>query len=274
MRYGELGKRVAVAAVAIPFLFVIILWGKIPFLILVDIILVLALWEFYGLVEQKGFNPSKFFGITAILFLSWILYFYGIQHAAAAVFAILIVLLIFELFKGRPNPIANAACTLLGILYIFLFSSLILIRELPSGSASTYRSGGWIVILIFSTIWICDTAAYLLGARFGKHTLFKRVSPNKTWEGAIAGFIFGLIAAVGLGHLFVPTLSIVDYIVIGSIVGLFGQISDLIESLLKRDAGIKDTSNILPGHGGFLDRFDGPLFVGPLVYIYLLIFCF
>jgi phosphatidate cytidylyltransferase len=274
IRYGELGKRVGVAAITIPVIFGVILWGRAAFLVLVDIILVMALWEFYGLAEEKGFSPIKFLGILSVLVISSTLYFYHGRWMTELLITILFAILIIELFRGKAGAVANAAITLFGILYISLLSSLILIRELPVRSGLNYRVGGWLVILIFSTIWICDTVAYLYGARFGTHSLFKRVSPNKTWEGAIAGFIAGIIAAVGLHYVFVPSLSTIDSMVIGVIVGILGQISDLIESLYKRDAGVKDSSNILPGHGGFLDRFDSPILISPCVYVYLLLIGF
>ena len=274
MRYGELGKRVGVAAITIPLICGVILWGRAAFLVLVDIILVIALWEFYGLAERKGFYPSKFLGIFSVLVISLTLYLYHGRWMMELLIAVLFVILFVELFRGKASALANAAVTLFGILYISLLSSLILIRELPVHSNLNYRVGGWLVILMFSTIWICDTAAYFFGVRFGKHPLFKRVSPNKTWEGAVAGFVAGIIAAVGLHYLFIPSLSTIDSLVIGVIVGILGQISDLIESLYKRDAGVKDSSNILPGHGGFLDRFDSPILVGPCVYIYLLLIGF
>ncbi len=274
IRYGELGKRVSVAAITIPVIFGVILWGRAAFLVLVDIILVMALWEFYNLAEQKGFSPLKFLGILSVLAISSALYFSHGRWMTELLSAILFSILLLELFRGKPNALANAAITLFGLLYISLLSSLILIRELPVRSGSNYRMGGWLVILIFSTIWICDTVAYFYGSRFGKHPLFKRVSPNKTWEGAIAGFFVGIIAAVGLHYIFIPSLSTIDSMVIGLIVGILGQISDLIESLYKRDAGVKDSSSILPGHGGFLDRFDSPILVGPCVYVYLLLIGF
>ena len=269
MRYGELGKRIGVAVITIPPIFAIILWGKIAFLLLVNVIIAMALWELYGLAERKGFFPSKVAGIFAILLISWNLYFYRGRFLGELLVIVVLIILFIELFKGKEGPLANAAITLFGLIYISLFSSFILIREIPSHSNLDYRVGGWLVILIFSAIWICDSGAYLLGARFGKHALFKRVSPNKTWEGAIAGFSIGIAASIGLRFLFVPSISIIDSMIIGIIIGVFGQISDLLESLFKRDAEVKDASNILPGHGGFLDRFDSPLFVGPVVYIYL-----
>ena len=274
MRYGELGKRIGVAAITIPLILGVILWGRAAFLVLVDIILVMALWEFYGLAEQKGFSPSKFLGILSVLVISSSLYIYHGRWMTEILFGILFIILLVELFRGKTGALANAAITLFGILYISLLSSLILIRELPIRSGLNYRVGGWLVILIFSTIWICDTVAYFFGSRFGKRSLFKRVSPNKTWEGAVAGFIAGIIAAVGLHYIFIPSLSTIDSMVIGVMVGILGQISDLIESLYKRDAGVKDSSNILPGHGGFLDRFDSPILVGPCVYVYLLLIGF
>lgn len=274
MPISNLGKRILVAVVAIPLVFAATLWGRAAFLLLVDIILVFMLWELYGLTEKKGFFPSRSLGIPAVLAVSWELYFYHGRWLKELLFFVFIVILLVELFKDKKNSLTNAAITIFGILYVSLFSSLILIREIPVRSGMDYRMGGWLVILIFSTIWLCDTAAYLYGAKFGKTPLYKRVSPKKTREGAIAGFCVGVLSAAGLHYAFVPTLTLFDSAMIGVIVGFMGQISDLIESLFKRDAGVKDSSGILPGHGGFLDRFDSPLLVGPFVYIYLLFFGF
>jgi phosphatidate cytidylyltransferase len=250
------------------------LWGRVAFLLLVDIILVVMLWELYGLAEKKGFWPSRSLGIPAVLAVSWELYFYQGRWLKELLLLVFTIILVVELFKGKKNPLANTAVGIFGVMYVSLFSSLLLIREIPVHTGIDYRTGGWLVILIFSTIWLCDTAAYLYGAKFGKHPLFKRVSPKKTWEGTIAGFCVGIMSAVGLHYIFVPSLSVFDGAMIGVIVGVMGQISDLIESLFKRDANVKDSSNILPGHGGFLDRFDSPLLIGPFVYVYLILFGF
>jgi phosphatidate cytidylyltransferase len=118
-------------------------------------------------------------------------------------------------------------------------------------------------------IWVCDSAAYYIGSAFGKHKLFPRVSPNKSWEGAIAGFIFAVVTAVAAKYLLLDYLRTDQAVILGIIVGIFGQLGDLFESLLKRDAGVKDSSNLIPGHGGVLDRFDSLLVVSPLVYLYL-----
>ena len=196
----------------------------------------------------------------------------------------------FELFRGRTGPLVNIAVTLFGACYAGLFlGSLVGLRELfipedfpmyayfpllgtavPDEAAlRLYRWGGYTVISLFAAIWVCDSAAYFAGRAFGRHRLFVRVSPNKTWEGAAAGFV----AAVGVLQLarvlLLPYMSVTDALVCGMIVGVCGQIGDLAESLLKRDAGVKDSSSLIPGHGGVLDRFDSLLFVAPLVFVYL-----
>jgi phosphatidate cytidylyltransferase len=134
---------------------------------------------------------------------------------------------------------------------------------------TVYKWGGYTVISIFAMIWICDSAAYYGGMLTGKHKLFPRVSPKKSWEGAIFGFIFAILSAVGAKMLVLPYLTIGEAVVIGFIVGTIGQLGDLVESLVKRDAGVKDSSDLIPGHGGVFDRFDSLLLVAPIVYLYL-----
>lgn len=200
------------------------------------------------------------------------------------------VLALAELFAGKGPAIAGIASTVTGIVYVSLFfGTFIGLREIfvagdfpayrwfPGAVAAgagevwpvVYRWGGYTVISIFAVIWICDTAAQLTGMVAGRHKLFPRVSPNKTWEGAAAGFAAAILSAVAAKYLVLEYLRAGDAIVIGVIVGTLGQAGDLFESLLKRDAGVKDSSNLLPGHGGILDRFDSLLFVAPAVYIYI-----
>ncbi len=213
----------------------------------------------------------------------------------AQVFLILFLLfvpliLVIELFRNRGSALANISTTLFGVGYVSLFlGSLVGLRELfvpadfpvylhfsipgpavPEDVAATiYRWGGLTVISVFASIWCCDSAAYFAGRAFGRHKLFPRVSPNKTWEGAVAGVVFAVAAFCAARALVLPYLSAGSAILCGLIVGGFGQIGDLAESLLKRDAGVKDSSTIIPGHGGVLDRFDSLMFVSPLIYFYL-----
>ncbi|MDI6779751.1 MAG: phosphatidate cytidylyltransferase [Bacteroidota bacterium] len=202
---------------------------------------------------------------------------------------ILLVFMLVEMFRNDGSAITNLSATVMGIFYVSLFfGTLIGLRELfvpfdfpvyrffltelnPSDAtvAKIYLWGGYTIITIFATIWICDTAAYFGGKFLGKHKLFERVSPNKTWEGAIAGFLFAIVAAVAAKYFLLEYFTLQDAIVLGAVVGIFGQLGDLVESLLKRDAGIKDSSSLIPGHGGVLDRFDSLLFVSPVFYLYL-----
>jgi phosphatidate cytidylyltransferase len=209
----------------------------------------------------------------------------------------LIVLLFFvplimlvELFRNKPGALVNMASTVFGVLYVSLFfGSLVGIRELfipadfpvyahfPTGGLSVSPDvvstidwwGGCTVLAIFATIWICDSAAYFIGRWLGRNKLFERVSPKKTIEGAVAGLLFAIAAFLIAKALALPYLTWAQALVCGSIIGIFGQLGDLVESLLKRDAGVKDSSSILPGHGGLLDRFDSLMFVSPLLYLYL-----
>jgi phosphatidate cytidylyltransferase len=125
------------------------------------------------------------------------------------------------------------------------------------------------VLAVFIAVWMCDSAAYFCGRAWGKHKLFPRVSPNKSWEGAAAGFLAAVGAFMAARSLALPYMTPGTAVVCGIIVGVFGQAGDLAESLLKRDAGVKDSSALIPGHGGVLDRFDSLLFVSPLVFVYL-----
>jgi phosphatidate cytidylyltransferase len=134
---------------------------------------------------------------------------------------------------------------------------------------TVYGWGGLTVLALFAAIWLCDSAAYFAGTRFGRHKLLERVSPKKTWEGVIAGGIAAVLAFVLARALLLPYMTITTAVVCGLIVGVFGQLGDLVESLIKRDTGVKDSSSLIPGHGGILDRFDSVIFVSPIIYFYL-----
>jgi phosphatidate cytidylyltransferase len=182
----------------------------------------------------------------------------------------IVVLLLFELFRNKESAISNLGTTLLGLFYIGFFSAaLVDLREFYNDSAFTYIQGGYLIISILVSIWVCDSAAYFLGTALGKHKLMPRISPNKSWEGAIAGFIFSVITLIAAKALLLEFLDWRDTIAIGIIIGILGQCGDLIESMIKRDSRVKDSSSIIPGHGGIFDRFDSLLFTAPVVYLYL-----
>jgi phosphatidate cytidylyltransferase len=293
MQLGNLAQRSLVALIGIPIVIYLVLMKPFALMVLVLILALLTVHEYYGLARAKGFRPQVGIGLAMTAFV--VLAFAPIRlsrvvgsspgmvdflttHMLPIVLILgVIATMTAELFKGYPNPFNHVAFTLSGAVYIgvgmgcfYGIHELLLSRaaqEVPGGPIDA----GPFVITMLAAIWICDSAAYFGGKAMGKHLLFERVSPKKTWEGAIWGFIFSYITFF-VARAVIPSLSglsVGDCLVLGTIVGIMGQIGDLAESLLKRDAGVKDSSNLIPGHGGVLDRLDSILFVSPLVYTYL-----
>ena len=200
------------------------------------------------------------------------------------------LILLVELFRNKGSALLNIGSTLSGVCYVSLFlGAFVGLRELfipgdfpvyryfdvpglsvPVQTVETIdRWGGWTIMVVLASIWVCDSAAFFVGKALGRHKLFVRVSPNKTWEGAVAGF-FGATAVFLLARYFLlQYLTLSQTLVCAVIVGVFGQLGDMVESLMKRDAGVKDSSSIIPGHGGVFDRFDSLIFVAPLLFFYL-----
>lgn len=307
-RFASLPKRVGVAIVAIPTIVWLTYLGGYYFFLLVTVISTLSLYEFYRLAELKGVFPQKTVGLIFGFLVNLAFVFdrmsieifkvfekYGVSLSMFSLHQFLLfIMLLFllfvalvELFRRKGSPVQNAGMTILGVFFISLFfGTLIQTRELfPFGFpvakffphaipndtelAQINRWGGFTVIAIFATIWICDTAAYFGGMTLGKHKLFERVSPNKTWEGAVFGFVFSILTMVAAKLLFLEYMGINHAVVLGMMIGCFGQLGDLVESRFKRDAGVKDSSSIIPGHGGVFDRFDSLVFVSPIVYLYI-----
>jgi len=290
---SNLAQRVLVGVVAIPIILVLCLAGGPYFLGFVAIVSAVALREFYGLAAAKGARPLVAAGIVAGFIVNLSFYVQWPMQPPLLIVTIIAAVVLFslwELFQNDGSPLLNLSATFLGLLYVSLFfGTLIGIRQLfvPAAipparilewggirgaftnTAQIHRWGGYLVISVLAMIWICDSAAFHVGAPLGKHKLFPRVSPQKSWEGAIAGFVFAIAAAVAAKYLVLAFLPLGSAIVIGAIVGTIGQLGDLVESLLKRDAGVKDSSTLIPGHGGVLDRFDSILLVSPCVYLYL-----
>jgi phosphatidate cytidylyltransferase len=303
-RYGNATTRVVVGVIAIPIIIGAVLLGGWLFFLFVAAISTGALLEFYWLLEKRGALPNKALGVVAGLLLAFVFMhgvsdrlLLGIFNVAVTDLSLLlarfaftigtlvlfaVAVMIDEMWRKEGRPVVNNVATFAGVTYISLFlATLVGIRQLFSGDITMVRYlermsfngadsfGAYTVIAILVSIWICDSAAYYAGRAFGRHKLFERVSPKKTWEGAIAGALAAVGAMIGMKYWFLGYLTLPDAIVIGAIAGVFGQIGDLAESHLKRDAGIKDSSQIIPGHGGLFDRFDSLLFVAPLVYLYL-----
>lgn len=296
------------AVVAIPVIILICVVGEIYFFVFVALVSAIALSEFFALARAKGARPMVAAGIISGVFMDAAFSHASLQTRVVGIFesygvaipfpsqpqAVIIVVLstigvlsLIELFRNDGSALLNLATTMLGLCYVSLFlATFIGVRELftvqdpsvasyflmklgVSDGERIYRAGGLTTISMFAIIWICDSAAFHFGKAWGRHKLFPRVSPNKSWEGAIAGFLFAVGSAVAARHLLLDYLTVWNALVIGAIVGIAGQLGDLTESLFKRDAGVKDSSTLIPGHGGVFDRFDSLLLVSPLVYLYL-----
>ncbi|MCL4550165.1 MAG: phosphatidate cytidylyltransferase [Bacteroidetes bacterium] len=267
--FSKLSTRVIVAVLGIPLIVIVSLYGKYPFLAFAAFIGLVSFHEFSKMVKNRKYFTNNLVGYLAIVAIILNEYKTFIDFKILF-FLIVAVLLLFELFRNKESAVSNLGASLLGIFYIGFFSSaLVSLREFYNDSIFIYSQGGYLIISILVAIWICDSAAYFLGTAYGKNKLMPRVSPNKSWEGAFAGFVFSIIGMLACKSIMADFLSWSDAIVIGLIVGTVGQIGDLIESLIKRDTFVKDSSSIIPGHGGIFDRFDSLLFSAPVVYLYL-----
>lgn len=261
--------RLIVAVLTIPAVLAAAYFGKILFLLFASGIGLISLYEFARFSKNKGINVNILPALLAVLVLCLNAYFVLLEPFKLIVVFILMISLL-ELFRNNGSAILNISGTLMGIFYMGLFSSLLIqIREFYPRIGDLYLRGGLIIIAVFATIWICDSAAYYGGTALGKHKLFPRVSPKKSWEGSIFGFVFAVLTMVGAKFILLEFLSWQSIIIIGVIVGTVGQLGDLVESLMKRDAGVKDSSDIIPGHGGVFDRFDSLLLTAPVIFLYL-----
>ncbi|MCH8125557.1 phosphatidate cytidylyltransferase [candidate division KSB1 bacterium] len=270
MAFAQLKSRVLVTIVGAPIVLCCVYFGNWPFLIFIAAIFVLSLREFFELSKNKGVVPNLLISIIAGLLLLYDMYFSRGEYFIPIISVYLVLISILQLWETRGSQIQNLSVNFFAVGYLgMLLSFFVGIRQLPLDLNIDYNQGGIWAITILAIFWIGDTIAYFVGSSIGKHKLATRVSPKKTIEGAIAGFISMLMVAYLSKMLFLPEWSWLDATVIGVICGTVGQMSDLVESLFKRDAGVKDTSNILPGHGGIFDRFDVLFLVSPLIFFYL-----
>jgi len=270
MALGNRATRSIVAALAVPFVIAACFFGKFYFLIFILLIGLSGFYEFSKISEKKNAFTVLSVGYAGVTVIILNTYFQLIDQTHIILLVVLFTLAT-ELFRNKESAINNIGTTLFGVLYTSLFAAVLGIREFYQ-SPEPYVQGGYMIIAILISIWLCDSAAYFIGCAIGKHKLFPRVSPKKSWEGAIAGFVFSVIGFIISKLVLLENISWMHAIILGMIIGVIGQTGDLIESLIKRDAGIKDSSNIIPGHGGILDRFDSLLFTAPFVYLYMYYF--
>ncbi len=264
-------QRVAAGVVFVPMFIIITRAGGYPFLALVDLVIVLGLLEFYAMMRAKGMHPYRSIGVISGLTLSTYIFFRSGEFANFVFTFILIALMGLELArKDNRRAVYHVSTTIFGVIYVaYLAAHLVLLRELPNQVGVPYAQGASFVFLVFAVTWASDTGAYAIGSLFGEHTLSPKVSRNKTWEGALGGVIFAALAGYVASITFAGYLAAWEGVVMGVLASMVGLLGDLFESTLKRDAGVKDTSQFIPGHGGVLDRFDSLLFTAPLIYYFL-----
>jgi phosphatidate cytidylyltransferase len=229
------------------------------------------MYEFYTLSQKARIKPQFFLGllIGLSLFISTFLYTTGVIGSLFLLgfIPLLICIFILELYRNHRRPFHNIAYTYLGIFYIAIPISLFNFFVFDSTTIPfnyTYE----ILLSYFILIWANDTGAYLFGVSIGKHRIFPRISPKKSWEGFIGGLIFTAIVAWGIS-LYFHNIIFAHWLVIGSISAIIGVFGDLVESMFKRSLDVKDSGKFLPGHGGVLDRFDSVFLSAPIVFVYL-----
>lgn len=253
-----------------------ILFSPLSFGILFTLIAALSVYEFGGLMNQSGeVRINRMITSLGGAYLVLALMSYCIQSSGSKVFlpylGLLVYLMVSELYLKRENPIGNWAYSMLSQLYVALPFALLNVLAFHNDAAYPESSVSYNPVLplsIFVFIWLSDTGAYCVGSLIGRHRLFERISPKKSWEGSIGGGILSIAAAFVFARLF-PFMTIAGWAGLALVVVVFGTWGDLAESLMKRQLGIKDSGNILPGHGGMLDRFDSALLAIPASVVYL-----
>jgi phosphatidate cytidylyltransferase len=268
---SNLGVRTITGVIGAAILLGGIFYSEQTFLLLLLFITSMALMEFYKIADEGGAKVQRLFGlaINFIVFLPVLirLVFQMEFNILPLIIILPFIIFIRELYLKNPQPLFNIGATLLGIIYItlslfcfYLFSFF--------GAGDGYQYGciiGYLFIL-----WANDIGAYFAGRFLGKHKLFERISPRKTWEGFFGGIIFALLIAYCVS-IFFKNFSLPEWMIIAVIIIITGTLGDLIESMFKRSVHIKDSGGAIPGHGGFLDRFDGLFISAPFVFSYFLI---
>lgn len=265
---SSLNQRLLVTLILVPIGLVLIALGGWTYTLFVTLILAMAAWEYWHLFTLSGYSPSAIIiigGTVIMALLPTLRQVITLPSNDFILSAFVLISMTWHLVAyemGKDKAAADFGITLAGILYLGLVGSfLILLRNMTDGK--------WWVLVVLPSVWAADTGAYLIGSRFGKHKLSPRTSPHKTWEGYFAGIIFGVIGGTLLGalwHIAAPAITAERGAIIGLVLGVLSTLGDLGESLFKRQASMKDSSHILPGHGGVLDRIDSWLWAGVIGY--------
>jgi phosphatidate cytidylyltransferase len=273
-----LAKRVLVAAILLPIGLALIYYGGIPYDLMVALIVGLAAWEYVNIFRSGGFKPAQIWvPLGSLLFVAG----RAIDDFESAPWILSLVILVSMVYhlvayeRGRDQAATDFAITLTGILYLgWLGSYLISLRAIDDGA-----DGLWWVLLVLPAVWLADSGAYFVGRSLGRHKMSPRLSPKKTWEGYLGGVVLGTVGTTLLTLLWLnwagpdTAISPLWGAILGLIISVITPLGDLGASMIKRQFGVKDSSNLLPGHGGVFDRIDSWLWAGVIGY-YLIIWIF
>jgi phosphatidate cytidylyltransferase len=286
MKFGELSKRIVTAVVGVPILIFALVEGGYVLLTLVAFVTVIGLWEFFHAMELRGYKPVKTAGYLSGLVIVFSAYL--LKDYFLILFLVLLFILFISLFeKDNKTALSGTGGTIFGVFYIAgLLSFAIKLRELGTFLAGQYKSLGsflatrhiddktgiYAIFFPIAIIFISDTGAYFVGKAYGKRRVAPAISPKKSWEGVLGGIAASLVAAYVIWRIAPDRFPLGQAVILSVILSIAGLAGDLVESRIKRDAGVKDSGTIFPGHGGIMDRIDALLFGLPIAYIYFLMY--
>lgn len=267
----KLITRTITGIVLVLFMLTAIIGSQYSYAVLFLLMLIGGLVEFYNFYEQSEVKPNKWLGYLISLLLFGTSFFVAKGTLDAkyylGFFSMLLLVMSAELYRKKERPIENIAVTIFSIIYLAIPLSLTNYLVFP-GLFANLQYAPQLLIALFILIWTHDSGAYLFGVSMGKHRLFERISPKKSWEGAVGGTLTSILAAVILAK-YIPEIQLIHWIAISILTAISSTFGDLTESMFKRYFQVKDSGHLLPGHGGILDRFDSILFAIPLIVLYI-----
>ena len=268
--------RIIAGAFLVPLVLALNYWGGLAFTVFACLLAGLGSYEFYGLCSSRNLRFSGGIGVLGSIGLCFSFHFGSLEVAGLVLTALILLVLVERLARqDTDNYLPAVGLTVLGVVYAgWLMGFFILLRNLGAvrgGSLSIADRGPGhdYVLLVLLVTWTYDTLAYFGGSFLGKHHMFRRVSPAKTIEGTLIGLVCAVAVTLICRSLFAAFLGWAEALLAGLMIGIAAQVGDLVESILKRSTNTKDSSKLIPGHGGLLDRFDSLLFTGPIFYLYL-----
>jgi len=273
-------KRILSGVIFVPIVAILVWWHPISFLALVCVITTLILIEFYQLAELIGARIFKSLGIVLCLLFPLAAYISSRDsllsflpswfNTESLIYLSIFVSFLYQVVKrDTKSALLTISAFFMGIIYAgWAFGRhLVLIRDMK---IDNMEIGVGLIVLFIAIIWCGDTGAYAIGRLFGRHKLIPTISPGKTIEGTMGGLFFGILGGIAIKYVFLPEVIALHHVIIlGILLGIIGQTGDLGESLLKRNANMKDSGNLIPGHGGVLDRCDSMILTAPVFYYYL-----